>query len=308
MRCSGKVVGSVVLALVSLAGCATREGAGIPTGAAIVPTENALILPPPGGPAVLSVVERRSANAVEQDVYLHTSASTPGQNFLRIEMYGPMSAVPDQKGSTYRLVRTSEMMREARNAIPGVGLVQSPYFLQNNYGPFGYAFGHGRNGDACLYAWQQIRPPQSQRSPLQAYGTIQIRLRHCATGATESELLEPVYGYTISGTFADPSWNPYGSPLAMDAGIGRTGNPIYPKEQPVPVSPRDERTPAQARVETERPKPAAQQKAPPQEKPVPAPGVHGAVGVPQPTDAAKPASSVIVPLPACVEQVGEDCP
>ncbi|MCA1441461.1 cellulose biosynthesis protein BcsN [Ensifer sp. IC4062] len=305
-RCTGSASAIVAVSCLLLAGCAAREGVRTPAGAALVPAENALILPPPGGPAVLNVVERRYGNAVEQDINLHTSASTPGQNFLRAKFFGPVGSEVGQRRSAYRPVRETEMMREARRAVPGVALARSPYFLQNNYGPFGYAFGRGRGNDACLFAWQQIRPPQHRRSPLQNYGTIQVRLRYCAAGATERELLAPVYGYTISGTFADPSWNPYGEPPAVDPGIGRTGNPIYPKEPPaikrVSVAERRVVRPApetgMARPQTQRQQPTA-----------PGPSNQPAGGLPSPTGApAGAASTVVVPGPTCDAQAGSDCP
>ena len=308
LLCTRRAAGLIVLLSVSVAGCAAREGVRIPSAATTVPAENALILPPPGGPAVLNVIERRSANAVEQDVYLYTSASTPGQNFLRVQMFGPVSAAIDQKKSAYLPVRASDMMREAQRALPGVALTQSPYFLQNNYGPFGYAFGHGRGGDACLYGWQQIRPPASQRGPLRDYGTIQVRLRHCAAGATESELLAPVYGYTISGTFADPDWNPYGEPPPVDAGIGRPGNPIYrePLLAEPNLRPAVERPTPRVSAQAVRP-PAVQAKQPAQPKEAP-PVSAGQGGLPTPATAAGGASAVIVPMPTCAPQGGDACP
>ncbi|TCN33039.1 cellulose biosynthesis protein BcsN [Sinorhizobium americanum] len=308
MRCSGKAVGLIVLVLLSLAGCTAREGARVPTGATIVPTENALVLPPPGGPEVLNVVERRFGNAVEQDVNLHTSASTPGQNYLRATFFGPTGAGLDQKTAAYSAVRASEMMREAGRAIPGVPLTQSPYFLQNNYGPFGYAFGR-RGSDACLYAWQQIRPPESQRSPLRSYGTIQVRLRHCATDATENELLSIVYGYTISGTIiGDPSWNPYGAPPAVDAGLGRTGSPIYRTEVQSDQAPALERprraivtAPVRATTAVEKPEVTRQ----PVVAPLPLPQPGGSLQSPPGSGAA---GTVVVPPPTCAPEAGTACP
>jgi hypothetical protein len=310
LRCSGKAVSLIVLAFLSLAGCTAREGARVPTGASIVPTENALILPPPGGPAVLNVVERRFGNAVEQDVNLHTSAATPGQNFLRAAFFGPTGGGRDQKTAAYSAVRASDMMREARRAIPGIPLAQSPYFLQNNYGPFGYAFGRGRGGDACLYAWQQVRPPESQRSPLRGYGTIQARLRYCATDATETELLSVVYGYTINGTIiGDPAWNPYGAPPTVDAGLGRTGSPIYRTDMPSGQAPaldaprREEaKAPVRRTVAVERAD-ATRQAAP---APLPVPPADGSL--PSPPVPAGAAGTVVVPLPTCTPQGGTVCP
>ncbi|MGF6176248.1 cellulose biosynthesis protein BcsN [Ensifer sp. 4252] len=296
---------TVVLAAgLLMSSCATHNDVGTPTNATIVPAENALILPPPGGPAVLNVVERRRTNAIEQDIYLYTSASTPGQNFLRAQFFGPMETRFDQqKSSGYVAVRSSEMMRQARRALPGVSLAQSSDFLQNNYGPFGYAYGRGRGDDACIFAWQQIRGAENHRSPLKGYGTIQIRFRYCAAGASENELLSPVYGYTIVGTFGDPAWNPYGAPPPLEAGIGRVGNPIYRKGQ----APTDTRpvtvmaAPAPVRRVVRVEQPARRQ-------PVAVPATANAVRLPQPDGAAKAGATVIVPLPACDAQAGGNCP
>ena len=306
LRCSGKAVGLIVLAFLSLAGCTAREGVRIPTGATIVPAENALILPPPGGPEILNVVERRFGNAVEQDVNLHTSAFTPGQNYLRATFFGPTGAGLNRQTAAYSAVRASEMMREARRAIPGIPLIQSPYFLQNDYGPFGYAFGRGRGGDACLYAWQQIRPPESQRSPLRSYGTIQVQLRYCAAGATENELLSVVYGYTISGSIGDPAWNPYGAPPSVDAGLGRAGSPIYRTELPpdqVPALKRARRAEVKAPATSVVGKPAATSQA--VVAPLPAPQADGSLPSPA---AAGAAGTVVVPLPTCTPQGSTACP
>ena len=287
-----------------MSGCATHNDVGTPTNATIVPAENALILPPPGGPAVLNVVERRRTNAIEQDIYLYTSAATPGQNFLRAQFFGPMETRFDQqKSSGYVAVRSSEMMRQARRALPGVSLAESSDFLQNNYGPFGYAYGRGRGGDACIFAWQQIRGAENHRSPLKGYGTIQIRFRYCATGASENDLLAPVYGYTIVGTFGDPAWNPYGAPPPLEAGIGRVGNPIYRKEpaptdtRPVTVMTAPAPTRRVVRVE----QPARQQ-------PVAVPATANSIRLPEPGGAAKTGATVIVPLPACDAPAGGNCP
>jgi hypothetical protein len=252
------------------------------------------------------VIERRYGNAVEQDVYLHNSAFTPGQNFIRAVLYGPMGAGLNQKRASYVAVRAADMMVEARRAIPAVRLTQSPYFLQNNYGPFGYAFGHGRGDDACLYAWQQIRPPEGRRSPLRDYGTIQVRIRYCKAGARESELLALVYGYTISGTFGAPDWNPYGAPPAVEAALGRTGSPIHRKEMPgLEVEAAGvRRAEPNVRVEKARAKtPELTPQAVAPATPVP----QATDGLPSPTTAAGTAG-VVVPLPTCAPQGDTACP
>lgn len=289
-------------ALVS--GCSTHNDVGTPTNAVIVPAENALILPPPGGPAVLNVVERRKTNAIEQDIYLFTSASTPGQNVLRAQFFGPMEARFDQqRTSGYVAVRSSEMMRQARRALPGVALAQSSDFLQNNYGPFGYAYGRGRGDDACIFAWQQIRGAENHRSPLRGYGTIQIRFRYCAAGASENELLAPVYGYTITGTFGDPAWNPYGAPPPLEAGIGRVGNPIYRRE-PAPADTR----PASVMTAPAPVRRVVRVEQPVRQQPVAVPATANSVRLPEPGGVSKAGATVIVPLPTCDGQAAGNCP
>lgn len=296
--------GVAIAAATLISGCATHNDVGTPTNATIVPAETALVLPPPGGPAVLNVVERRRTNAIEQDIYLYTSASTPGQNFLRAQFFGPMETRFDQqKSSGYVAVKGAEMMRQARRALPGVALAQSSDFLQNNYGPFGYAYGRGRGDDGCIFAWQQIRGAENHRSPLKGYGTIQIRFRYCATGASETELLAPVYNYTIVGTFGDPAWNPYGAPPPLDAGIGRVGNPIYRREP----------APAELRPATVMTAPAPVRRTvrvqqPLRQQPVVVPAAGNTVKLPEPGGTAKAAPSVIVPPPACDAQAGGTCP
>ncbi len=294
----------VFAAVALVSGCATQDDVGTPTNAKIVPAETALVLPPPGGPAVLNVVERRRTNAIEQDIYLYTSASTPGQNVLRVQFFGPMEPRFDQqKSSGYVAVRSSEMMRQARRALPGVALAQSSDFLQNNYGPFGYAYGRGHGGDGCIFAWQQIRGAENHRSPLKGYGTIQIRLRYCATGASETELLAPVYNYTIVGSFGDPAWNPYGAPPPLEAGIGRVGSPIYRREPaPTDIRPATVVTaPAPARR-------AVRVEQPVRQQPAAVPATSNAVRLPEPGGTVKAAPSVIVPPPACDTQAGGACP
>lgn len=191
--------------------------------------DQAFALPPPGGPAIVNVIEHRSSNAVEQDIYLFTSASTPGQNVLKITFFGPVGLqYDDHKDAAYKPVRDSDVSREMRRDLPGVALARTPYYVQNNYGPFGYATGKSRTGDTCLYAWQQIHSDANSQSTFQNRGTIQVRLRLCDAHATEQQLLGVMYKYTITGTFPAEGWNPYDAPPKVDASLGRGGNPIYP--------------------------------------------------------------------------------
>lgn len=224
--------------MTGLAGCtATRSGVTF-AGSRTVNAGNALILPAPGGPAVLSVIEQRFSNAIEQKVILSTTASTSGQNYMSIRMYGPMEReTQGTKPLSYRSVSEGFLAQEARRAVPGVAMKSSGLFLRNAYGPFGYAFGQNGAGDSCLYGWQQLRTDESGRQAFRNVGAIQIRVRLCEAGVSEKALLSVMYGYTVTGGFSSDQWNPYGGPPSVERTLGETGTPIYPADTELASAP-----------------------------------------------------------------------
>ncbi|MBW6420689.1 cellulose biosynthesis protein BcsN [Rhizobium sp. XQZ8] len=233
----------LLLALLPLAatGCAgqpTQMG----TFAKNVPNEEAMVLPPPSGPAIVSVIERRYDNAVQQDISLYTSARTPGQNSLKVQLFGTESpfTFSENKLSSAGLTEAS-INSEMRQTFPSIRMARSSYYVQNNYGPFGYAFGHSGGGDLCMYAWQQLRSPGGTMSPFANFGAIQVRLRYCQADATEQQLLAVMYNYTITASVDAAGWNPYGEPQSVAPTLGATSAPIYPRptsnETIVPVLP-----------------------------------------------------------------------
>ena len=284
-----------ILVTVGLAGCGARDGVRLSDTAVTVPEETAFALPPPGGPAVVSIVERRFSDSTQQDIFLFTSASTPGQNVLRVQMFGPVGLQMDgQKALGYSSIRASDIAKEMRRELPGVALAQSPLYLQNNYGPFSYAYGRGHGNDACLYAWQQIRSPDEARTVFQNRGTIQVRLRLCEDGASEEKLLGTMYGYTIRGAFNAAGWNPYGEPPSVDPTLGRTGNPIYPNREEL-------RNAAIVGVESTKPRPVVRQsQAVRVEEVEPAKQASSSETLPLPTGT--DIGDVVVPSPDCMTQ------
>lgn len=207
----------------------------------------ALALPPPGGPAVVSVIERIFANAIQQDIVLATSSTVPGQNTLRVQFFGPMGSSRGDTTLTDYPPTEGSIGREMRRALPGIPMVRSPLFAQNAYGPFGYATGRSSSGDLCVYAWQRLAGMRSDAT-VATRGSIQVRLRLCQTGATEEGLLAVMYGYTIKSAIAGETWNPYGTAPAADPRFGTTGQPIHPKgitgaAQITVAAPVEDRTP-----------------------------------------------------------------
>jgi hypothetical protein len=195
-----------------------------------VPAEEAMVMPPPAGPAIVSVVERRFDNAISQDIHLANSASTPGQNMIKVQLLGTertFSQSSNNLGSS--MVSYSRVAAEMRQVLPGVRMSRSLSYVQNNYGPFGYAFGRGRGSDLCLYAWQQIRSRAATTSPFANYGSIQIRLRVCEAGSTEARLLGIMYNFTITAAVDALGWNPYGAARPLNPDLGGSSAPIYPR-------------------------------------------------------------------------------
>jgi len=195
----------------------------------IVPNEQAFALPEVGGPAVTAVLEKRYTNATEQDVLLATSSAVPGQNMLRVQIFGPVDktlASQDRLRAGYLVAKN--VNAEMRQLIPGVRMQTSAYYVQNKYGPFGYAVGRSGSGDTCLYGWQRITSTGMTQTWIGNKGSIQVRLRICDQTASEMRLLQAMYGYTINASFKDGHWNPYGTPLPPDEALGRGGAPIYP--------------------------------------------------------------------------------
>lgn len=214
---------------VVLSGC-NNPGGIRPSGAPkMLPPEEALIFPPPGGPEIISVINRTFSNAVQQDVILRSDARTPGQNYLKIELFGPQRAEDTGKdGLSSGSLRASSISREIRAAVPGASLATSAEYLQNAYGAFSYASGRGSGDDTCIYAWQHIRSPVDMRQGFKNLGRINVTLRLCQSGVTARDLLTVMYNYTITGSYDAEGWNPYGNAQKPAEGMGRSGNPIYP--------------------------------------------------------------------------------
>lgn len=291
---------ALIGSLLALAGCAGGTGVEVPSTWRSVPAETAFVIPSPGGPAIVGVMERRYSNATQQDIALATTSRLPGQNLLRVQFFGPVNtAAAGSTSISDTSLAATNISSEMRSQLPGVPMRRSAYYVQNRYGPFGYAVGSAKDSDLCIYAWQRIRPVGRQTTLISNRGTVQLRLRLCQTGANEQQLLAFMYGFSIAGSFSDQSWNPYGAPASPPETLGRPGAPIFPT---VPAS--------AGAVAVE---PAAQTTAPvPVRRPVrkavaatsePLPAPVGPI-VPPPPGAAPEASGALVPSPPCSTQSG----
>lgn len=285
-------------------------------------SSEALVFPPAGGPEIVTVIGRTYSNAAEQKVILRSAATTPGQNYFKAEFFGPQKS-EDTGGDALPFggFRTATVAREIRSEFPGLNIAMSAAYLQNSYGAFSYATGRGRGTDTCLYGWQDIRSPESMRQDFRNLGRIKIRLRLCEPDASVERLLNVMYNYTITGSYASSSWNPYGTPQRVDPNLGRPGHPVYPlRSTDVPMRPGQEVTasvpavrravtrtvPAQAEVQQPLP-PVAPVSIPSplpagasgqQISPVPASQTQNAVQTPSQVQ------QVVIPSPACLTGSG----
>jgi hypothetical protein len=280
--------------VLALAACATPPVTQNDTRSGLVESEDAFAYPAPGGPTVKAVVQRSYSNAVEQEIVLETNSSLPGQNMLRIQMFGPAdTGRPNQGTLKEEFEPGRNVAAEMRKLFPGVAMRRSLSYVQNKYGPFGYALGRSGN-DGCIYGWQRITSTGTTQVWVGNRGAIQIRLRLCESGASDAELLGNMYDFTIASSFGVKNWNPYGEPPTVDPSFGRVSRPIFPHSV-------DNRPPAQSdqpRRTQRRAAPVAAQQ-PQAQAPAPvAPGTYvAAPGGYAPAPAVTPPSGQIVPPP-----------
>ncbi|MGC4026928.1 MAG: cellulose biosynthesis protein BcsN [Mesorhizobium sp.] len=231
-------------AVFSLAGCASTDSIESSAVRKSASADQAYVFPPIGGPAIVGVIESKRSGGRYQEILLSTNAATSGQNRFEVTI---------GRNSAPVINPSPRIAAQMRAALPGVRMARSPYYVQNRYGPFGYAVGRSGARDLCLYGWQTIR---AKATPMTKQGFIDVRLRLCETGATEQALLAVMYGYTIDAFLNGQGWNPYGDPLPPAAELGKRGADVLPvgSDQfatvvaPVPPSPRPA-LPRKARVE-----------------------------------------------------------
>ncbi|KQS75546.1 hypothetical protein ASG25_19440 [Rhizobium sp. Leaf384] len=297
----------LALSAAAMSGCTQTGGLKQSSAPTEIAAEKALAFPPPGGPAIVSVIERNFSNAVQQDIILATDARGRGQNYIQVRYFGPTATAFDGASRLpTRIMTTAQAVGEMRSEFPTIRMSISPSFVQNNYGAFAYAYGTNESsGDACLYGWQQIKASDNLVRTFRYLGMIQTRVRICQTGASRDALLSMMYHYTLTGAFDSVAWNPYGNVPPLDPAVGQLGRPIYaagagarllpPSEAPelsgpAPVRPalrrleRQNTRPAATRVENIRPS------VPSVAIPAPNMSANGPAGAPQTPMAPRPVS------------------
>jgi hypothetical protein len=214
-------------ALMSVTACAGRSDLDYATLNSEVPATRAIVVPPPGGPSVVAVLQRTYQNGITQEIALSTASLTSGQNAFYVSLLNNTASnmgIPETL--TLPPLTPDRIEREMEERIPGVSMQTSLIYVQNKFGPFGFATGRSATGDLCLYAWQQIEPDKP--AILVPGGAISVRLRLCDADAGVDQLLRVMYGYTITVYYRQESWNPYGDPPPPPAGFGKIDAPMFP--------------------------------------------------------------------------------
>ena len=219
---------------VALAGCAT--------GPRVINQKNQLsprdsfVAMPPGGPAIVGVLEKQYRDAVVRESILANNSRVSGQNFIHATLYGPTGYRTVENNSLGPDRITPEQInKEFGWYLLGVPMKRSSLYAQNKYGPFGFATGTSRTGDRCIYAWQHIG--RHQDTFLMRVGAIGIRFRFCDRRMTDQQLLALMYDFTIVGYLQSPTWDPYGRPPKVSEDLGGLSAPVRPVLETRPVSP-----------------------------------------------------------------------
>jgi len=190
-----------------------------------VPAVESFARLPAGGPAIITVLEKRYKDAIVRESILATNSRVSGQNFLTITLYGPVGYVTvDDNALGEEAIDPTQIGREFGWYLFGVPMRTSLIYTQNKYGPFGFATGVARTGDRCLYAWQHVERPLFLKA-----GAVGIRLRLCDAKASEQELLSVMYNFDVVGYLPSPLWNPYGKPPHVAANLGALSAPVQPQ-------------------------------------------------------------------------------
>lgn len=224
----------------------------------------AMIALPPGSPPIIGVTQRGYENAIAQTISLATRGRTPGENTIQVAFF-TAADLPESTGVEGNLLKLPgiddfAVAQDMEERLPGVAMAPSAVFVQNRYGPFGYAFGRGTGGEACLYAWQRIADGDSVFRPRS--GAVSVRMRICDPKATEASLLRLAYEYSLNASLRRSGWSPAGDAPAPAPGLGQAGAPIYPLPQasaedtPKPRRAARPRPLREPQIETEHPRDA----------------------------------------------------
>jgi len=211
----------------AVSACAGRSDLGYASLMSEVPATRAIVVPPPGGPSVVSVLQQQYQDGISQEIALSTASLTSGQNAFYVSLLNNTAGNMELPNTlSLPSMMPDRLQREMEERMPGVEMETSLVYVQNRFGPFGFATGRSPRGDLCLYAWQQIEP--GEPAIFVPGGAVSVRMRLCDADASVDQLLRVFYGYTIAAYYRQESWNPYGDPPSPPKELGERDAPMYP--------------------------------------------------------------------------------
>ncbi len=276
-----------------------------------VPTDRAFVSLGPGAPGVLSIVESRYRNATRQTIALVTRGKTPGENQLRVDIYGMTNAgMPLEATLPDRPLNDVELYSEAQEALPNVSLHMSLNYMQNRLGPFGYAVGRSTQGDTCIYAWQRVATPDQNLSLFNSRVTLSVRLRLCDPRASEAQLAAMMMNLSVNVNLSRAAPTP--EPTAL-SDVGVAGVPMAPASimtsaaDPLPAAAPSRSAPRRPRHVSRRRQPPPSPQVAPAIQPSDAPGAVPPPPVSSNTiPAAAGAAAAVPPQPAGIPSPPKD--
>lgn len=126
-----------------------------------------------------------------QQIVLKTSGASAGENVLTIERSSG-SASPH----LMRAPSAAALHSEMRNALPGATMTIDPVIRSNSFGAYGLALGKSSDGEACVYAWQQIKTWPTDGKSYAA----SVRLRYCDNKRDPAELANLMQSLSAGGS------------------------------------------------------------------------------------------------------------
>ncbi len=308
---------STVLALAPLLGaCAAGDGltryrvvsvetpTAPPLAEAVAPGAALAALPREAG-AVVSVVQTRRTDGIDQKITLVGDSGSRGDNVIDV------TTRRRNRNTPVTHVDETAIQAEMAERLPGVAMSMTTRVVVSASGPIGVATGRPGPGAACLYAWSTGGADRSRGAVMtRALGIdgaegddLQVRVRLCRQGASEEQLIALAEGLRIdraTGSTSDErTYRPVGNDALASAGFAGSAPPLAAPtpivrapivEAPVwtpptvaaaPVTPAPRHTPARTvAAKPAAPRPALEARATP---PQPSPPTITAAPIPLPS-------------------------
>jgi len=182
--------------LAGLTAVTLHEPASPPLARAVAPEAALAALPREAG-AVVSVVETRRTDGVDQKITLVGDPASRGDNEIDV------SARRRSRDRTIERIDEAMIRDEMAERLPGIAMTITPRVVVSGSGPVGVAT--GRSGSlACLYAWSNGADTSRAGITARALGIdgpesdeLRVRVRLCRQGASEESLVALAEGLRL---------------------------------------------------------------------------------------------------------------